>query len=232
MGGGRTWWAGVSEGGARRLARGAQADGPFRSRSLRGDRNAGRSCEGRRADARVSRRRWAAGAGEASKTHLSVTSAFSIRRRPWNESEYESMRMSRPLASEARTPVAELDAAVAYSEPGRQLAVPSLQPLPWRSGPEGQREGTHRSVAAASLAIERARSSVASLVDGVAVAEAAGVADELLPSLVAPLAAWGAARRRGRRHKRGKEGRSQVGWGGRASATRRRRQGHRQPQKD
>lgn len=41
-------------------------------------------------------------------THLRVTSAFSTRTRPWNESEYESIRMSRPLASEARTPVADL----------------------------------------------------------------------------------------------------------------------------
>ena len=42
------------------------------------------------------------------ETHLRTTSADSMRTRPWKESEYPSSLTSRPLASEARTPVADL----------------------------------------------------------------------------------------------------------------------------
>lgn len=38
--------------------------------------------------------------------------AFSIKRRPWNESEYESMWMSRDCGSEVRTPLPDRSVAI------------------------------------------------------------------------------------------------------------------------
>jgi hypothetical protein len=70
------------------------------------------------------------------QTHLRVTSAFSTRTRPWNESEYESIRMSRPLASEASTPVADLRSGVqsdvSVDAPAQHVAQRARRTGRWR----------------------------------------------------------------------------------------------------
>lgn len=46
-----------------------------------------------------------------------------MRTRPWKESEYESILMSRPFSSEARTPVADLQARSFVRSPERRQRV-------------------------------------------------------------------------------------------------------------